>query len=540
MKWAVIWELIKINILYSNPQGMVAVKKVQTARKDASFSAYKSVLMRQATLLFFFLFIYLYLFIGIDYSKSIGYFSMQLALLTLVATIYGFTGLFSVFYDSHDTKIYLALPVKPQEVYLAKLLSSQGMVLPFLMPCLSLLLICYWQISQSVWVTLLAIPSFFILFLSVNVLALILLNFIGQILTRSPYKKTISTGLMVLSSLLAFMSIMYLQTNHTMTIHTDDSISAPVLPFFRGLHDIIAQPFSTDSLLHFWLPLLLLGFLLFLVYLRIVPNYFNQILHIQARGTSTSKKASSVRKEASTLRQALIKHHLSTLKDSTLITQSFIQPIIFGVAMIPGLLNNGDKMNLSQLGNDYFGIFLLAGAIIGCFFVGPSTFLGVAMSLERNNYHFIRSLPLPFQSFTIQKFLLLSLIQFSIPTLLYFLICLLLFKLPLLLTLSFIVGILVSAFLLGQLYYWRDQRLLVLNWQNINQLFARGSSQWIYGGTILLGMLGGSLLLVLSFSLAQVIDPLMISLGLCCILFLIALSAQAFFLFAYWKKLVIK
>ncbi len=47
---------------------------------------------------------------GVDYSQSIGFFSLQLALFTIIAIVYGFTGFFSVFYDSKDTKLYLALP----------------------------------------------------------------------------------------------------------------------------------------------------------------------------------------------------------------------------------------------------------------------------------------------------------------------------------------------------------------------------------------------------------------------------------------------
>ena len=44
MKKSIIWELIKINILYSNPQLLASVKKKQNKKKNASFSAYKSIL----------------------------------------------------------------------------------------------------------------------------------------------------------------------------------------------------------------------------------------------------------------------------------------------------------------------------------------------------------------------------------------------------------------------------------------------------------------------------------------------------------------
>lgn len=149
MKKSIIWELIKINILYSNPQLLASVKKKQNKKKNASFSAYKSILRQQIFMMIMFAFIYTVFFLGVDYSESVGFFSLQLSIFAIMSIVYGFTGFFSVFYDSKDTKLYLALPLRSQDVFIAKVLSAQGMVLPFLMPCLSLLSITYWQIGGA-------------------------------------------------------------------------------------------------------------------------------------------------------------------------------------------------------------------------------------------------------------------------------------------------------------------------------------------------------------------------------------------------------
>ncbi len=79
-----------------------------------------------------------------------------------------------------------------------------------------------------------------------------------------------------------------------------------------------------------------------------------------------------------------------------------------------------------------------------------------------------------FQKFIIQKFWVLAAVQFALPTLLYFALALGFMKVKLILAVFFTVGIIISALLTGQIYYWRDQRLLMLNWQNSNQLFGRG------------------------------------------------------------------
>ena len=111
MKKSIIWELIKINILYSNPQLLASVKKKQNKKKNASFSAYKSILRQQIFMMIMFAFIYTVFFLGVDYSESVGFFSLQLSIFAIMSIVYGFTGFFSVFYDSKDTKLYLALPL---------------------------------------------------------------------------------------------------------------------------------------------------------------------------------------------------------------------------------------------------------------------------------------------------------------------------------------------------------------------------------------------------------------------------------------------
>ncbi len=50
MNWSTVWELTKINILYSSPQSVTAAKRKQERKPSKGFSAYKSV-MRQQILL---------------------------------------------------------------------------------------------------------------------------------------------------------------------------------------------------------------------------------------------------------------------------------------------------------------------------------------------------------------------------------------------------------------------------------------------------------------------------------------------------------
>ncbi|HFI0026724.1 TPA: permease [Streptococcus suis] len=534
MNKSIIWELIKINILYSNPQLLAAVKKKQNKNKDGRFSAYRSILIQQGFLVLMMAILYSVFFLGIDYKQSPGFFSLQLALFTIIAIVYGFSGFFSVFYDSKDTKLYLALPLKPQEVFVAKMLSAQGMVLPFLMPCLALLVITYLQIGGPA-LSLLAIPSFVILWLLVNVINLIVMHFIGEILTKSPRKTMISTILMTGSSLLAFGALMFLQSQQRVSLESGGFVDFPKLPVFVGFHYLASQPFSVGTILHFLLPLVLLVALIGYSFKTVIPNYFKQVLAIE--NASSQKRQTKPAKIPANLNQALVRHHLSTLKDSNLMVQTLIQPIIMGVALFPSFGQLAENDGLASIGSDYFGIALLAGCLLGSMFAGATTFIGVAMSLEKENYHFIRTLPINFKQFTIQKFWVIAAVQFIVPTLLYLVLALFVMKVNIVLVLFFGLGMLVSALLTGQIYYWRDQRLLMLNWQNSNQLFGRGAGQWLIAGSIMLTMILGAIILVTSSIMATIIGPILVSSGLTTLILVLSGLLQFFLYKSYWKKL---
>lgn len=534
MNKSLIWELVKINILYSNPQLLASVKKKQNKNKDGRFSAYRSILIQQGFLVLMMAILYSVFFLGIDYKRSTGFFSLQLAQFAILATVYGFTGFFSVFYDSKDTKLYLPLPLKASEVFIAKFLSAQGMVLPFLIPCLSLLIITYWQIGGPAF-ALFALPSFILLWFLVNLLNMIFMHFIGEILTKSPHKTTISTILLTGSSLVSMGALMFLQSQQTVSLQSDGFVQFPELPLFVGFHYLVSQPFSLGTVINLILPILFMLGLVHFAFKTVIPNYFQQVLAIDT--ASSKRKVGKPRKLPQNLNQALIKHHLSTLNDSNLMVQTFLQSLVIGVALLPSISKFTEGDGLSSLSWEFFGIALLAGFLLGSMFAGSTTFIGTAMSLEKENYHFIRTLPINFKQFIIQKFWVIAAVQFLVPTLLYLMLVLFVMKVNMILALFFGLGILVSALLTGQIYYWRDQRLLMLNWQNSNQLFGRGAGQWLIAGSIILTMILGAILLVISSIMAGIIGPTLVSSGLATLIVVLSGLLQLFLYKSYWQKL---
>lgn len=134
MNWSRIWELVKINILYSNPQTLSALRKKQEKHPKKEFSAYKSMFRNQLFQILLFSIIYVFLFVSLDFKEYPGYFTFYIGIFTLVSIIYSFIAMYSVFYESDDVKQYAYLPIKSEELYVAKIFATFGMSVTFLMP----------------------------------------------------------------------------------------------------------------------------------------------------------------------------------------------------------------------------------------------------------------------------------------------------------------------------------------------------------------------------------------------------------------------
>ena len=207
MNWNHVWELFKINLLYANPQAVTSLQKRQEKKKKANFSIVNAMLRQQLLILIIFTIIYSYLFVGIDYKANPGVLTLYLLTFSVMGLLQTFTALYSTFYDSKDSKVYLPLPLKPSEVFLAKTLSGFMVGMTFMVPILSLLILAYWQFIGP-----LGIPVglfAFILCLFINlVLSVVLANSIGTMIVRSSRQKLYSSILMTLSTILIMLPIM--------------------------------------------------------------------------------------------------------------------------------------------------------------------------------------------------------------------------------------------------------------------------------------------------------------------------------------------
>ncbi|WER81335.1 ABC transporter permease [Streptococcus pyogenes] len=539
MNWSTIWELIKINILYSNPQSLANLKKRQEKHPKENFKAYKSMMRQQALMIAMFLVIYLFMFIGVDFSHYPGLFSFDIAMFFIMSTLTAFSSLYTIFYESNDLKLYIHLPVTSEELYIAKIVSSLGMGTVFLMPLISLLLIAYWQLLGNPLSILVAIVLFLVLLVSSMVLAIYINAWVGKIIVRSRKRKLISTIMMFVSTFGAFVLIFAINiSNNKRTMMDGVFTDYPTIPYFKGFYDVVQAPFSTAALLNFWLPLLLILAMVYGIVTKVMPTYYREAFYISNENkVKQTKKPVNRPHQNQSLAQLLRKHHLLTLQNATLLTQTYLMPLMYVMLFIGPSLSRGTGF-FKHISPDYFGVASLFGVSLGVMCATPTSFIGVGISLEKDNFTFIKSLPITLKKFLLDKFCLLVGLQLIVPMVIYLVFGLFVLHLHPLLTIAFCLGYALSLIVQGELMYRRDYRLLDLKWQDMTQLFTRGDGQWltmglIFGNLIVAGVLGFGAVII-----ANIIQqPLLISILSSCLILMVLGLAQLWIQKTFWKSL---
>ena len=105
------------------------------------------------------------------------------------------------------------------------------------------------------------------------------------------------------------------------------------------------------------------------------------------------------------------------------------------------------------------------------------------------------------------------------------------------LVLSFILGFLVSTYLLGGYFFERDLKLLELNWQEVTQLFNRGGGQWIFVGIFIFTLIVAALLGGIVFFVSKVWIAFAVNAITAVVLTLVALMVYIFGDRKRWKRI---
>ena len=527
MRLKVIKKLVDINILYSSQEANLANlrkkqaknpgKKVNVSARVLSSYIFSSLLM---------LFMFINIAFRFPFEERPSFFSTMVAILLVLAFSTSFTAFYNVFYESKDLASYRSYAFKESEIIIAKGLSVLLPALAGIVPILAYFLVLYIRLAPSLWLGLpLMLLSLALLFVSVTLVMVVAVHFLAQTRVFRKYQSIFSNVMIGIGVLIPLIFVLFLQSTFGSIVDKVRDIPFLLYPL-HIFYKIAVAPFSTEAILGLLAWIALTVFLLYLTKKKVFPHFYDVILlnsEEKVKKERRNKERISTTNKKGFFRMVL-RYHLTLLGQGT-----GVVTVLFTSAFLPYLMMIGliSKIRDSQIVPDIHPPYWLPLFFIGLFIAvvnnNITSLHSIALSLERENVDFLKSLPFDFARYVKVKFWIIFAVQSFLPVLTLLGLSLYL-GLPILSMIYLLVAWFLASVILSCHHYLKDVKNLSTNWSNITDLVNRSNRivaivLILVYSVILMALVIGSLFLVRSLS-----PILAISLGVGALILLFALA----------------
>ena len=527
MRLKVIKKLVDINILYSSQEANLANlrkkqaknpgKKVNVSARVLSSYIFSSLLM---------LIMFINIAFRFPFEEMPSFFSTMVAILLVLAFSTSFTAFYNVFYESKDLASYRPYAFKESEIIIAKGLSVLLPALAGIVPILAYFLVLYIRLAPSLWLGLpLMLLSLALLFVSVTLVMVVAVHFLAQTRVFRKYQSIFSNVMIGIGVLIPLIFVLFLQSTFGSIVDKVRDIPFLLYPL-HIFYKIAVEPFSTEAILGLLAWITLTVFLLYLTKKKVLPHFYEVILlnsEEKVKKERRSKERISTTNKKGFFRMVL-RYHLTLLGQGT-----GVITVLFTSAFLPYLMMIGliSKIRDSQIVPDIHPPYWLPLFFIALFIAvvnnNITSLHSIALSLERENVDFLKSLPFDFARYVKVKFWIIFAVQSFLPVLTLLGLSLYL-GLPILSMIYLLVAWILASVILSCHHYLKDVKNLSTNWSSITDLVNRSNGivkivlLLIYS-VILMALVIGSLFLVRSLS-----PILAISLGVGALILLLGLA----------------
>ncbi|WP_049531450.1 hypothetical protein [Streptococcus pseudopneumoniae] len=473
MRLKVIKKLVDINILYSSKEANLANlrkkqaknpgKKVNVSAKVLRSYIFSSILM-------------LLLFINIafrfPFEEMPSLFSSMVAILLVLAFSTAFTAFYNVFYESKDLASYSPYAFKESEIVIAKGLSVLLPALAGIVPILAYFLVLYIRLAPSLWLGLpLMLLSLTLLFVSVTLVMVGVVHFLALTAVFRKYQSIFANVMIGIGVLMPLLFV--LQSTSGAIVDRGRDIS-PLLYPIHLFYKIAVEPFSTEAILGLlaWMGLTL--FLLYLTKKKVLPRFYDVILlNSEEKVKKERRSKEGISRTKKGFFRMVLRYNLSLLGQGT-----GVITVLFTSAFLPYLLMFGPISTIrdSQLVPDVHPSYWLPLFFVGMFIAvvnnNITSLPSIALSLERENIDFLKSLPFDFARYVKVKFWIIFAVQSLLPIVTLLGLSLYL-GLPILSMIYLLVAWILASVILSCHHYFKDVKNLSTNWSSITDLVNR-------------------------------------------------------------------
>ncbi len=526
MRLKVIKKLVDINILYSSKEANLAnlrKKQAKNPGKKVNVSArvLSSYIFSSLLLLIFFSNIAF----RFPFEESPVHFSFMVAIFLVLAFSTSFTAFYNVFYESKDLASYRPYAFKESEIIIAKGLSVLLPALAGIVPILAYFLALYIRLAPSLWLGFpLMLLSLDLLFVSVTLVMVVAVHFLAQTRVFRKYKSIFSNVMIGIGVLIPLIFVFFLQSTSGRIVDKVRDIPFLLYPIHL-FYKIAVEPFSTEAILGLFAWIGLTLFLLYLSKKKVFPRFYDVIL---LNSEEKVKKERRSKERISTTKKGffrmVLRYHLTLLGQGT-----GVVTVLFTSAFLPYLMMIGliSKIRDSQIVPDIHPPYWLPLFFIALFIAvvnnNITSLPSIALSLERENFDFLKSLPFDFARYVKVKFWIIFAVQSFLPIVTLLGLSLYL-GLPILSMIYLLVAWLLASVILSCHHYFKDVKNLSTNWSSITDLVNRSNGIvtmvliFIYSAILLISAM-------VSIFLLQSLSPVLaISLGVGALILLLGLA----------------
>ena len=526
MRLKVIKKLVDINILYSSQEANLAnLRKKQAKNPGKKVNVSARVLSSYIFSSLLVLIAFSNIAIHFPFEENPIYFSGMISFLLLLVFSTSLTAFYNVFYESKDLASYRPYAFKESEIIIAKGLSVLLPALAGIIPILAYFLVLYIKLAPSLWLGFpLMLLSLALLFVSLALVMIVAVHFLAQTALFRKYQSIFANVMIGIGVLIPLLFVFFVQSTSRGIGNQTKEIPLLLYPIHL-FYKIAVEPFSTEAILGLLAWIILTVFLLYLTKKKVLPHFYDVIL---LNSEEKVKKERRSKERISTTKKGffrmVLRYNLSLLGQGTgVITVLFTSAFLPYLMMIGLISNLRDYQIVPDIHPPYWLPLFFVGMFIAVVNNNITSLPAIALSLERENVDFLKSLPFDFARYVKVKFWIIFAVQSFLPVLILLGLSLYL-GLPMLSMIYLLVVWTLASVILSCHHYFKDVKNLSTNWSSITDLVNR-SNRIVAIVLLLIYSVILMILVIISLFLVRSLSPVLaISLGVGALILLLGLA----------------
>ena len=459
-------ELFLTNLLYSFPPQRKKYRNNDNGKNNVRNKIFKHLLTITCVNFLNILFIFSIFSRGFSFSGP-GYHSILLFILLMVfiQILNNFT---NMFYESDDTLTIIHLPVTGSEIFFSKLFTLLSLVISNFIPLIVINLIIGLNAEFSIQKFLFILVYSFAFIITLLCSIMTILSFITYIPNFKKNKGKVNAATI-------FIALIVFTGGIFDFAHTFKSIGSE----YKGdlfLNILMLDISKTYTYLVITIILAVISF--FTTYIFVVKKYMKDLYRISDNTYTSSSKTVKIKENtnstSTTLFSKLIKRNVKLLLNSTISITVFTNLLItLGIFVIPIIeIRKHGGITLPLI---FYPVAMTTGFTLALYInSNPMNFTSIAISLEKQDYYFLKSLPFDFKKYLKIKLAIATCLQLGFG-LLALIMMLIITKTPVLLVIVTVISYIISSIVFSFHSYTNDYKKLYLNWNTITDLANRSS-----------------------------------------------------------------